>query len=51
MFVPYDTLTAKEKEKYRNKAYEMLRFIQFSGYILNKAGKGYFQNNNNTKRV
>ena len=39
MFVPYDTLTAKEKEKYRNKAYEMMRFIQFSGYILNKAGK------------
>ena len=37
MFVPYDTLTAKEKEKYRNKAYDMLRFIQFSGCVLNKA--------------
>ena len=39
MFVPYDTLTAKEKEKYRHKAYELLRFIQFSGFVLNKAGK------------
>ena len=39
MFVPYDTLTAKEKEKYRHKAYELLRFIQFSGFVLNKAGE------------
>jgi hypothetical protein len=39
MFVPYDTLTAKEKEKYRVKAYELLRFIPYSGFQLNKAGK------------
>ena len=36
LFVPYDTLTAKEKERYRNKAYELLRFMQFAGYRLNK---------------
>ena len=39
LFVPYDTPTAKEKERYRNKAYELLRFMQFSRYRLVKKEK------------
>ena len=38
LFVPYDTLTAKEKERYRNKAYELIRFMQFGGYRLAYVG-------------
>ena len=37
--VPYDTLTAIEKERYRGKAYELLRFMQYGGYRLVKREK------------
>ncbi len=37
--VPYDLLTEKEKKKNRERCQDLLKYIQFQGYHLFKAGK------------
>jgi hypothetical protein len=34
--VPYDTLTDKEKKKYKDQATELLKFLQFQGFRISR---------------